>query len=270
MTGPSGAGRVATTGWRGLARSPDLWAILLIVAVATAIRIAFAASAPPFIDPDGEGYYLPAHDLVAGLPFQPDLRRTPVYPFFIAAVIRLFGEDLQTLVTVQHFVVGPPSAALTFVLGRLLTGRLVALVAGLLIAVSGPFLLYEHYLLTDGPFTVLLLLTLVVVLWAARRASLGWAALGGLLFGVTILCRPAGQVLAPVLAILLMIEGGPLRRRLAAMALCGALAVLVVLPWMASNYARHGVFAVAGSGRYLLARVVKNDPGGYSFAPPPG
>ena len=255
---------------RVVARHPDLWAILLIVAVAVLIRIAFAASAPPFIDPDGEGYYLPAHDLVFGLPFQPDLRRTPVYPFFIAAVIWLFGEDLQRLMTVQHFVVGPPSAALTYVLGRLLTGRLVALIAGLLVAVSGPFLLYEHYLLTDAPFTLLLLLTLVVVLWAARRASLGWAALGGLAFGVTILCRPAGQVLAPVLASVLLLGAGALRRRLAAVALCGALAALVVLPWMASTYARHGVFAVAGSGRYLLARVVKNDPGGYSFAAPPG
>jgi hypothetical protein len=39
---------------------------------------------------------------------------------------------------------------------------------------------------------------------------------------------------------------------------------------MAFNQARHGTLAMTGSGRYLLARVVKNDPGGYTFEAPPG
>jgi hypothetical protein len=202
-------------------RHPDLWAILLIVAVAVLIRVAFAGERPAVHRSGRRGLLSagPRPDRRVAVPAGP--AADAGVPFFIAAVIGLFGEDLQRLMWVQHVVVGPPSAALTYVLGRLLTGRLVALVAGLLIAVSGPLLLYEHYLLTDAPFTLLLLLTLVVVLWAARRASLGWAAFGGLLFGVTILCRPAGQVLAPVLGIVLLLGPGRFGDGLAAAVLCG-------------------------------------------------
>ncbi|MCC6177595.1 MAG: glycosyltransferase family 39 protein [Chloroflexi bacterium] len=255
---------------RALRAHFDLWAILTVLVVAVAMRLAFTTSAPPFINADAEGYYLPGHDLAFGQPFQPDFRRTPGYPAFIAAEIWLFGESLQTLVLVQHLVAGPATATLTYLLGRLLTSRGVALAAGLLVAASGPQLLYEHYILSDALFTLLLLGTLGVTVWAAWRASLGWAAAAGVLCGATILCRPAGQLVAPILAAMLLLGAGTLRRRLVAVALCGLLAAVVVLPWMASNYARHGVFAMAGSGRYLLARVVKNDPGGYSFAPPPG
>jgi 4-amino-4-deoxy-L-arabinose transferase-like glycosyltransferase len=242
----------------------------LIVAVAIAIRLAFMTSAPPFLTPDSEGYYLLAHDLVAGLPFDHDLRRTPTYPLFIAAATAVVGEDLQRLVTVQHLVLGPTTAVLTYVLGRLLTGRLVALIAGLLTALSGPLLLYEHYVLTEALFAVLLLATLVTVLLAVRRASLGWAFLTGLLVGALILCRPVAQLLVPLLAGTLLLGRGPFRRRVAAVALLGLAAGVVVLPWMAYNWSRHGTFAVAGNGRFLLARVVRNDPGGFSFASPPG
>lgn len=253
-----------------MAGHPDRWAVVVIIAVAAVIRMAFAPSAPPFLNPDSEGYYLPAHDLVAGRQFQPDLRRTPTYPLFIAAVIALLGEDLQTLVTVQHALIGPTTAVLAYLLGRLLTARLVALVAALLVAVCGTLLLYEHYVLTEALFTPLLLAVLVSVILAARRASIRWAVVGGVLLGAAILCRPAAQTLAPILAGALLLGSGTLRRRATLVALCGVSAAVVVVPWMAINQSRHGTFAVSGSGRFLLARTVKNDPGGYSFESPPG
>jgi 4-amino-4-deoxy-L-arabinose transferase-like glycosyltransferase len=257
--------------WPGVRRTPPTWLdVPLIVAVAMAIRLAFMTSAPPFLTPDSEGYYLFARDLVAGLPFEHDLRRTPAYPLFIAAATAVVGEDLQKLVTVQHLVFGPTTAVLTYVLGRLLTGRAVALIAGLLAALSGPLLLYEHYVLTEALFALLLLATLVATLLAVRRASWRWAILTGLLVGALILCRPVAQLLVPLLAGTLLLGPGSFRRRVAAVALLGLGVGVVVLPWMAYNWSRHGTFAVAGNGRFLLARVVRNDPGGFSFASPPG
>jgi hypothetical protein len=244
--------------------------VLLVVAVALAVRLVFAASAPPFLNADSEGYFLPARDLVAGEGFDLGLRRTPTYPLFIAAVVALFGEDLQTLVTVQHLVFGPALATLAYVLGRLLTRRVVALSAALLTAISGPILLYEHYVMTEAPFAVLLVAMLVAVVLSAQRASWRWAATAGLLFGLLILCRPVAQVLAPLLGGALLLGGGSLRQRVASTALLVAAAGLVVVPWMAYNYSRHETFAVAGSGRFLLARTLKEDPGGYTFEKPPG
>ena len=270
-----GARRAAAAPWTAArfrdrlpARLPTPLDVLAIVAIAVAIRLVFVGSAPPFLNADSEGYYVPARDLVAGLPFQLDLRRAPTYPLFIAGVIALVGEDLQLLVTIQHFVFGPATAVLTYVLGRLLTHRLVALAAGLLAAVSGPLLLYEHYVMTEAPFALLLLATLVAVVLAIRRASGRWAVAAGVLFGVAVLCRPSAQLLAPLLAGALLLGSGPRRWRVTAVVLLGLGTMVVVLPWMTYNYAQHGTFAVTGSGRFLLARTIKRDPGGFSFDKP--
>ena len=251
-------------------RLPTHVDVVLIVAIAIAIRLAFITSAPPFLNEDSEGYYLFARDLVAGLPIEHDLRRTPTYPLFIAGVVAGVGEDLQKLVTIQHLVFGPATAVLTYVMGRLLTGRIVALLAALLTALSGPMLLYEHYVMTEAPFALLLLATLVAVVLAIRRGGGRGATAAGILFGALVLCRAAAQVLAPLLVGALLLGPGPRGRRAAAVAAFGLAAGVVVVPWMAYNWSRHGVFAVAGSGRPLLARVVRNDPGGFSFEKPPG
>ena len=244
--------------------------ISLIVTIAVAVRLAFATSAPPFLNADSEGYFVPARDLVAGSTFDLGLRRTPTYPLFIAGVIAIVGEDLQALVTVQHFTLGPITAALTYLLGRLLTGRIVSLVGGLLAAVCGPLLLYEHYVMTEALFTPLLLATLASVVLSVQRGSWRWAATGGLLFGATVLCRPIAQLLAPLLVGALLIQPGTIRRRAAVAAILGLGTAAVVVPWMAYNWSRHETFAVAGSGRFLLARTIKEDPGGFTFEKPPG
>lgn len=243
----------------------------LILVVALAVRLAFFDSAPPFLNMDSEGYYLPARDLVAGLPFDLGLRRTPTYPLWLAATIALFGEDLQRLVTLQHVLFGPATALLTYALGRLLAGRLVALAAGLLAAISGPLLLYEHYLMTEALFAPLLLATLIAVILAARTGSYRWAAGAGLLLGVAVLCRPAAQAIVPLLvgALVLTARARPRKRALiVAVFIAGAAAI--VLPWMAFNWRTQGTFAVAGNGRFLLSRTIKQDPGGFTFERPAG
>src|SRR6185295_5691993 len=59
-------------------------------------------------------------------------------------------------------------------------------------------------------------------------------------------------------------------RRLLALGALAVCALVVVVPWMAYNQRTQGVFAIAGSGRFLLARTLKMDPGGFTFDPAPG
>lgn len=248
----------------------DVVPLLGLLLLAVVVRLLFFTSAPPLLNPDSGGYYAPGRNLVFGDGFDLGLRRTPTYPLFIAAVIWFAGEDLQRLVTVQHFLFGPLLVALTFILGRLVAGRVVAVVAAALVAVSGPLLLYEHYVMTEVPFAVLLLALLVAVVLAVRRSSLGWTALTGLLFGALILCRPSGQILALIVVGALLLTPASWRRRLVALGVVGAATLAVVVPWMAYNLQTQGAFTIAGSGRFLLARTLKMDPGGFTFEPPPG
>src|SRR3954451_20114418 len=107
----------------------DVLSVVLLVFGAIVLRVAFFTSAPPFLNPDSAGYYVPGRNLVYGDGFDLGFRRTPTYPLFIAAVVSQVGEDLQALVTVQHFMFGPLLVALTYLLGRLVTSRLVGSVA---------------------------------------------------------------------------------------------------------------------------------------------
>jgi 4-amino-4-deoxy-L-arabinose transferase-like glycosyltransferase len=245
--------------------------LLLLVFGAVVLRVAFFTSAPPFLNPDSAGYYAPGRNLVFGDGFDLGLRRTPTYPLFIAAVVSYVGEDLQALVTVQHFLFGPLLVGLTYLLGRLVASRLTAIVAAVLVGISGPLLLYEHYVMTEVPFAILLLALLCATILAARRASLAWAGLAGLLFGALVLCRPSGQILAPIVgATLLFLMRAPWPRRLLAVAVVAICSLVLIVPWMAYNQQTQGVFTIAGSGRFLLARTLKMDPGGFTFpdAPP--
>src|SRR5689334_19168162 len=103
--------------------------VLLLVLGVVVLRAAFFTSAPPFLNADSAGYYVPGRNLVYGDGFDLGLRRTPTYPLFIAAVVSVVGEDLQRLVTVQHFIFGPLLVTLTYLLGRLMVGRLVGVLA---------------------------------------------------------------------------------------------------------------------------------------------
>jgi hypothetical protein len=248
----------------------DVAALALLLFGAIAVRVMFFGSAPPMLNPDSAGYYVPARNLVYGDGFDLGLRRTPTYPLFLAVVISSVGEDLQAIVTVQHFVFGPLLVALTYLLGRLAAGRLAAILAAALVAVSGPLLLYEHYVMTEIPFGILLLALLCTVMLAVKRASLRWVVGSGLLFGLLVLCRPSGQILAPLLALTLLLMPGGWRRRATSLGLLAACALIVVVPWMAYNWQTQGVLAVAGSGRFLLARTLKMDPGGFTFERPAG
>ena len=244
--------------------------LVLLVSGAIVLRVAFFTSAPPFLNPDSAGYYVPGRNLVYGDGFDLGLRRTPTYPLFIAAVVSFVGEDLQKLVTVQHFVFGPLLVALTYLLGRLVTTRLASVVAAALVGISGPLLLYEHYVMTEVPFAILLLALLSATVLATRHASLLWAGLAGLLFGALVLCRPSGQILAPIVGgTLLLLMPAAWSRRLLAVGVLALAALVLIVPWMAYNHQTQGVFAVAGSGRFLLARTLKMDPGGFTFPDAP-
>jgi hypothetical protein len=251
-------------------RRTEIGTVVLLILGALLVRLAFFSSAPPLLNPDSAGYYAPARNLVFGDGFDLGLRRTPTYPLFIAGVVTFVGEDLQALVTVQHAIFGPLLVTLTYLLGRLLTSRIAAAIAAGVVGISGPLLLYEHYVMTEIPFSILLLGVLSAAVIAVRRSSIGWAAVAGLLFGALILCRPSGQILVPILAGMLLLMPGPWTRRVQAVLVLAICTALVVVPWMAYNWRTQGVFAVAGSGRFLLARTLKMDPGGFTFDLPPG
>ena len=114
------AAGTARSGWLRPYRA-DAAAILLIVVVGLALRLAFAARMPVLIDGDSSHYHEAAHALLTGQGFPLPLARQPLYPAFIALVGFLLGESLERLALVQHLLgLGEPKGLVglgTFGLG---------------------------------------------------------------------------------------------------------------------------------------------------------
>lgn len=252
---------------RWIHQHPDATALIAITMVAAAARLAFTSRAPAFIIGDSENYFLPGYQLAEGLGFDLELRRTPLYPLFIALVVSNLGEHLQGLMLAQH-TLGAAAAALTFVVGRMASGPLVGLIAGMLAAISGPAIIGEHTIMAETLFAPLLLGHLALLLSAIRRGSLWTAGAAGLMLGAAILARPIGLVWVAALPIAIWLTCREVRASASTAVAILASATLIVLPWMARNVVTHGSFSADGSaGQTLVGRTLRHDHG-FTFYDP--
>ena len=268
------AGRLfgrAATGWRDWQPAGRLpWLELgLVLLVASAVRLHFALRPPPFLTPDSQGYFLPGWDLAHGLGFSPELRRTPGYSLFIAGVVWLFGDDLRGLVLAQHGL-GVLTAGLAWALGRQLYGRLAGLLGGLAVALSGPLLIYEHYVLTEALFTCLLTLALLLLVRAVQQPRPGRLVAGGLALAAAALTRPVADILLPILPLVLLARARRWRPALVQSGWYLLGLALLLLPWMSRNALAHGTFSAEGAlGQALIGRTVRHDDYQRFYACPP-
>ncbi|MFN0071868.1 MAG: ArnT family glycosyltransferase [Chloroflexota bacterium] len=239
----------------------DLVAIAIVIGVAVLLRGAFHFRAPVFLEGDSQSYLLPAWDLLHGAGFAPEIRRAPVYPVFIASTFAFAGAQLETLAAFQHLL-GIITVGLTYLLARRWLSALPSAFAAGLVAVSGPIIIYERYVMSETLFGTLLTATILALVVAIQKNDLRWFALGGALMGLTALCRPVSQVmlgLAPLTIVLIM---GLNRRTLIASAVSCGVMLAVLAPWALRNLGSHGTMSSAGGlGRSLIARTVKYDEG---------
>ena len=244
-----------------VSRYVDHVAILAIIAVAVLVRLLFEQGIAPFVSKDSQSYFLPAWDLLRSGELQLGLRRTPGYPLFLTVVLAVVGDDLRRVALAQHLL-GVGTAALTYLLGRFTFGRPVGLVGGLLVAISAPLLVYEHYILTEALFTFVLTAALVALTLGARMGHSGWYLFGGALVGLAALIRPIGQLVLP-LALLACVVAPPrsVRASLASAGLVLAGFAVFVVPWTIRNQLAYNLATPSTFGRTLIARTASYDRG---------
>jgi 4-amino-4-deoxy-L-arabinose transferase-like glycosyltransferase len=155
-------------------------------------------------------------------------------------------------------------------------GRWTGLLAGLLVALSGPLLVAEQYVMAETLFIPLATLGVTSLALALERPRWWTLLLGGMLIGVAALTRPVGLVLAVAVLMALPVaswwrraDGGlrlPLLVLQAASLVVGV--ALIWVPWMARNAAVHGSFSAEGNaGQTLVGRAMRHDRG-FAFENP--
>jgi hypothetical protein len=269
---------------------PDLVLVVGLVAIAVVVRAMLLTRAPLFLRRDSIAYYQVGWEFANGLGFDLPLRRTPLYPLFIAGVVWTLGEDLRGLALAQHLL-GLVTVVATYFLGRAMFGRMAGAVAALAMALSAPLLIYEHYILAEPLFIPLLVIgTLLVVLAlrrdggtapvsprdggeraaGSRRALYGLYLAGGLVLALAALSRPIGQALLPVAPLAILAHHwrprSPIMPTVRASVLPIACVLigfaLVLVPWSIRSSLTAGKVSGAGAlGQSLIGRIIRHDEG---------
>lgn len=198
-------------------------------------------------------------------PPKPCTWRTPGYPAFLATFIALLGESPAMLVGIQQ-ALSIVNVLLLFLIARNHMNDRRAMVAGLFFLIEPYHLYYSLWLLSTTLFV-----TAILVIWIVWRRTLStgktrWAALLGLLTGLTILIRPAAAFVPVVLLGGLLVAKFRARKRpssaaswLAACktglpgAVFAAACFAPVGGWMLRNHRVAGHFALSDQGGVVLA-----------------
>jgi hypothetical protein len=181
-----------------------------------------------------------AHNLVTGNGYllsgrYPTAHKPPVYPLFLALMIRLFGDQpFLAIRIVQAFIVAL-AAAVAYALFRHLASGRVPLVATALMILS-PFLRKVHLWIDSVSMSLagILIVLLLAIRAQQEPAKTGRFVLLGIATGLLALTLPATLGFAPVIAVWLFFQL-PRSARTWKCGIYGVAVVLSLVPWTVRN-----------------------------------
>jgi len=190
----------------------------------------------------------------------------PGYGLFLAAVFFVFGVIAWPVLIIQIILGSLTCVYLYKIALYLLDNKTIALIAGILAAVSLSAISLASSIMSDTLF--FFLLTLATMLWVRGHKNERWREFlaAGILIGLAVLVRSVGAFLPVVLIAgsLLLSFGSPRPRRktlLIRTVITSVLIIFITVFWGLRNYAVHDLFTVSETGalaakRYLCARVI--------------
>lgn len=167
----------------------------------------------------------------------PTANQPPLYPLFLAGVLKVFPDDKSAFVFVQSFnvLIGCLVPWLTFLLARRFFSDVVAKVAAVLTAVS-PLVVYmpvEPHSITLGLVLSLTAALLFTDIYYSSFPSLKKFVWAGVVCGVLVLIRSELALLCPIVFFLILKAHG--RSQLAGLAAFTVAATVFIAPWIARN-----------------------------------
>jgi 4-amino-4-deoxy-L-arabinose transferase-like glycosyltransferase len=186
----------------------------------------------------GDGILWPRHPDPArtGL-----LARPPGYPLYLAIVYGGLGRSFFAALLLQNALTSAGCVLLTLAAARLVSWRLGTL-GGLIAALSPHLAFSSNFLLPDALSAFPLLAALVVLAHAHPGPRERWwvSAAAGALVGAGVWLRPNVMLLAPFLAVLIVLVARERRRALGHAAALLAAAVALIAPITLRNHAVFG------------------------------
>jgi 4-amino-4-deoxy-L-arabinose transferase-like glycosyltransferase len=174
--------------------------------------------------------------------------QAPLYPYFVAALMKLFGRDLLWVKLAQALL-GSVSCVLVYVLGKRVFDGRVGAVAALMAAFYGMFLFYEAHLLMTALVMFLCIASILSLQIAKEKKTASYHLAAGVILGLTTLASPNIMLFVPLAILWLWWSSGA--EKSAMKLICTAILlggfVAAVAPVAAKNY-------LVGGERVLISK----------------
>lgn len=238
-----------------------------LLAAALAARLAIAAGA--WMDParflieeDSIEYVRLARNLAGGhgfsqsvtAPYEPDVRRTPVYPSVLATVLLVPGAGTRAA-AIAGIVISVLTVLATFRFGQALGGAAAGWWAAAVLSLDLTSAAYAGQILTEPLFTLLLVLSFLPLVDLPRSDSATAGAVkAGTLSGLAALCRPIAVLAFVALAPACRLRSGTKTTAARLLVMAAAMAGALMTGWALRNYRASGtatVSSVAATNMYF-------------------
>jgi 4-amino-4-deoxy-L-arabinose transferase-like glycosyltransferase len=255
------------------------WLLLLLVCLGFVLRLGLALvlgiNDPPEPGSDAQEYDTYAWNVAQGRGYRgmsPDVQdqdhltayRPPGPSLVWAGLYGAFGHRYD-VVRIAHCLLGAGTILLVYGIGRRCFGDGVGLLAAAIFAAYPISLLYSTQLVSEPLGTMLLLWYVLACLRFAERPEWGRAAQSGILLGLSLLTRASTVFMLPLFVIWVVWQFRGQARILVMSLAIPLVALMVLVPWVARNYAVFGEvipFSTMGGSVLLQGnnRVVFSEP----------
>ncbi|MEW6606699.1 MAG: glycosyltransferase family 39 protein [bacterium] len=192
----------------------------------------------------------------------------PLYYYFLALVYLIVGTEPFRAVIFQIFV-GCGSYFLVYLLGTRIFNQTVGLIALLLCAFYGIFMVYETTILTPVLDTFTLLLSLFLLLKSVEKNSIKWYLITGIVIGLSALSRATTLLVLPFLLLWVLVVFGLKKRFLIVSFFILLGTALAISPVTIRNYIYSGKFILlTQSGPITFWAGNNEDSEGIYYIPP--
>lgn len=117
-----------------------------------------------------------------------DAFRAPLYPLFLAGIYSVFGHKPYVAIIFQ-LMLSSLTCVLVYYIGEMFIRRGVGFIAGLLLALDFPTVVYGNLIMTDMLFTFLFLASIYFILKFFRGKKRKHLVYSAILLGASALCR---------------------------------------------------------------------------------
>ena len=231
--------------------------IFLIMVLALLLRMSVLPIAYRYPDRimsnDSPTYIDPARQLAAeGYYTYPSLLRTPLYPMFLALVLKVFGMPWANVIVIQ-ILASTFNVFLTYCLARKLFSSSVAIAASLFLAVGLESIANQFFILTETLFTTLFLGSVYCFVEYKFTLRWTWLVSTAILMGLSILCRPIAIYFPVIILIFLSILH---RTNVKELIVRGGIFLIIVIaavaPWYFRSYVLTGKPILSTINNYNL------------------